>query len=48
MDEVFRIVLTKDLPHKPVRKKKKPSPPSAPPRKEGERVGEEEEPSLTH
>jgi ATP-dependent Lon protease len=48
MDEVFRIVLTKDLPHKPVRKKKKPSPPSALPLKEGERVGEEEEPSLTH
>jgi ATP-dependent Lon protease len=47
MDEVFRIVLTKDLPHKATRKKKKPSPPSAPPQK-GERVGEEEEPSLTH
>jgi ATP-dependent Lon protease len=47
MDEVFRIVLTKDLPHKVVRKKKKPSPPSAPPLK-GEEVGKEEEPSLTH
>ena len=47
MDEVFRIVLTKDLPQKAAQKKKKPSPPSAPPRK-GERVGEAEEPSLTH
>jgi len=47
MDEVFRIVLTKDLPQKAARKKKKSSPPSAPPRK-GEMVGEGEEPSLTH
>jgi ATP-dependent Lon protease len=47
MDEVFRIVLTKDLPQKAARKKKKSSPPTAPPRK-GERVDEEEEPSLTH
>jgi ATP-dependent Lon protease len=47
MDEVFRIVLTQDLPQSTSRKKKKPSPPSAPPQK-GERVGKEEEPSLTH
>ncbi|MBN2198845.1 MAG: endopeptidase La [Candidatus Aminicenantes bacterium] len=46
MDEVFRIVLTKDLPAKGGGRKKKSGPPSTPGKGEGMR--KEEEPSLTH
>ncbi len=46
MDEVFRIVLTKDLPARISGKKKKSGPPSTPGKGEG--MGKEEEPSLTH
>jgi len=46
MDEVFRIVLTKDLPAKLGGRKKKPGPAS--PSRRGQGMGKEEEPSLTH
>jgi ATP-dependent Lon protease len=46
MDEVFRIVLTRDLPAKIAGKKKKSGPPPGP--RKGESAGKEEEPPLTH